>query len=156
MPRESETRRRTNLRAENNTNALVIASRAIALISSYMRRIDQSRKRSRVFSSRARFILPSFTLVYLRTPYSFDRTHTLHIHTCYAYMCIYDFSMCTSSFSAPLCHSRSSNFRDSSAPSRLCASLRSIDTIATLHHVLIVALRGEISYLQIANASKYP
>jgi len=92
MPCESETRRRTNLRAENNTNALVIATRAIALISSYMRRIDQSRNRSRVLSSRAHFILPSFTLVYLRTPYSFDRTHYTYTHV--IPICIYTIFRC--------------------------------------------------------------
>lgn len=108
----------------------MIATRAIALISLYVRRIIRSRNQSRVLS-RVRFY-STFIHARLLADAVFVRQNThIHIHTRYTYMCIYDFSMCTSSLPAPLCRSRSSNFRDS-AIRILRASIRSIDVIATL------------------------
>lgn len=104
------------IRAENNKNALVIATRAIALIlvCTYLRRIDRSRNpRSPSSFPRVRFILTFIHLARLLADTSI-RSNRAHTYTLYThvipYMCIYDFSMCTSSFPAPLCRSRSSKF----------------------------------------------
>lgn len=112
-----------------------------------MRQIARFRNRLRVLS-RVRFILPS-TFVYLRT--SIRSTERIHIHTCYIlYMCIYNFSMCTSLLPAPLCRSRSNNFRDS----EIRASIRSIDVIALLH-IIIDSRRPSIRNFVLANSNRF-